>query len=58
MVLEKKWAEVWLEFAYRNTVIYMAVAEYAAAVTTAPEKKPRYAHPLLMVIRTSNLTLF
>jgi len=57
-VLAKKRAAAWLESAYRDTVIYKTVAEYAAAVATAPEKKPRYAHPLLMVIKTSNLTLF
>jgi hypothetical protein len=42
-VLAKKRAATWLEPAYRDTMVYKTVAEYAAAVANAPEKKPRYA---------------
>lgn len=49
-VLAKKRAAAWLEPAYRDTMIYKTVAEYATATANAPEKKPRYAHPLLATI--------
>ena len=41
-VLAKKRAAAWLEPAYRDTLIYKTAVEYAAAVSNAPEKKPRY----------------
>ena len=54
-VLAKKRAAAWLEPAYRDTQIYKTVAEYAAAVTNAPEKTPRYTLPLLRVIEVDRL---
>ena len=57
-VLAKKRAVAWLEPAYRDTVIYKTVAEYAVAVANAPEKQPRYALPLFAVIETGRLTRF
>lgn len=55
-VLAKKRAAAWLEPAYRDTLIYKTVAEYAAAVSNAPEKTPRYTFPLLAVIAVDRLT--
>ncbi len=55
-ILAKKRAAVWLEPAYRDTLIYKTVAEYAAAVSNAPEKTPRYTLPLLAVIAVDILT--
>jgi len=54
-VLAKKRAAAWLEPAYRDTLIYKTVAEYAAAVANAPAEKPRYPLPFLAVLASDRL---
>ena len=54
-VITKKRAAAWLEPSYRDTVIYKTVAEYAAAVANAPQRKPRYVLPLLTVTEFGRL---
>lgn len=54
-VLAKKRAAAWLEPAYRDTLIYKTVAEYAAAATNSPEKTPRYTPSLFTVIAVDRL---
>jgi hypothetical protein len=55
-VLAKKRAATWLESAYRDTLVYKTPVEYAAAVSNAPEKKPRYTLPHLTAIAADRLT--